>query len=338
VTKFEKILVVRVGHGGDLVMITPALNALLQALPEAEVHLLTTQEGSRVMQGYHPRLTHTWTYHRRFPHHAWLKRKLRRELRAQSYSRVYVFESNPHYHRMLDGIAPTVRRIEGRVPHVHYCDRCLELVSDLAADPDEKRWITLPVSEDGVLKARSLLAEHGVEPTSALVGLHPTFSRSFLSVLRDRKSERHRNWPRESFVELAKQLHERARAAGLPLNTVIDALPDERALVEPIVKGSGGVVTLLMAPPDFERYKGVLRCLDVLVTANTGPMHFAAAVGTPVVSLFSRWTVDDCGPFVPEERYTALRAEDTANGESGLAAIAPDQVADAVFRFLPNAG
>ena len=32
---------------------------------------------------------------------------------------------------------------------------------------------------------------------------------------------------------------------------------------------------------------GVLRAADVLVSGNTGPAHLAAAVGTPVVSLFS---------------------------------------------------
>jgi ADP-heptose:LPS heptosyltransferase len=33
----------------------------------------------------------------------------------------------------------------------------------------------------------------------------------------------------------------------------------------------------------------VLERLAVLVTPNTGPMHFAAAVGTKVVALFSGW-------------------------------------------------
>ena len=38
VADIEKILVVRVGHMGDVVMITPALDSLLAAFPYAEFH------------------------------------------------------------------------------------------------------------------------------------------------------------------------------------------------------------------------------------------------------------------------------------------------------------
>ena len=56
----EKILIVRIGLGGDLVMITPALNGLLAAFPKAEFHLLTSSEGQRVMKGYDRRITRFW--------------------------------------------------------------------------------------------------------------------------------------------------------------------------------------------------------------------------------------------------------------------------------------
>ena len=39
----EKILAVRVGRVGDTVMMTPALTALLQYYPDAEITLLTKQ-------------------------------------------------------------------------------------------------------------------------------------------------------------------------------------------------------------------------------------------------------------------------------------------------------
>ena len=334
--EIEKILVVRVGRAGDMVMITPALNALLQAFPEAEMHLMTTNEGRRVMKGYHPRLTRTWLYHRKFLQNLWLKWKLVRELRGQHYTSVYVFESNPHYHRLLAGTAPAIYQINDRTSGVHFCNRCLELVAHSTGKPVGKEWVTLPVSDDGLARARALLAKHGVEADTLLVGFHPTFAGSSLPVFQDRKGMRHRVWPQESFARLARQLHEKAQAMHLSLRIVIDALPEERALVEPIVSQSGGVVTLLTEPPDFERYKGVLRCLDVLVTPNTGPMHIAAAVGTRVVALFSGWSIDECGPFVPAEQFRTLRAEDNDDEERGLAAIPPTKVVEAVIDLLPT--
>jgi ADP-heptose:LPS heptosyltransferase len=46
---------------------------------------------------------------------------------------------------------------------------------------------------------------------------------------------------------------------------------------------------------DYAELAGVLRGADVVISGNTGPAHLAAAVGTPVVSLFS--------PVVPAVRW-----------------------------------
>ena len=59
-------------------------------------------------------------------------------------------------------------------------------------------------------------------------------------------------------------------------------------------------------PPDFERYEGLLKCRDVTLTPDTGPMHIAEAVGTSVDALFSSWMPDECGPLVPKDRYSII--------------------------------
>ena len=95
----EKILVVRAGRGGDLIMITPALNALLGAFPAAEFHLLSTGDGRRIMAGYDSRLTRIFLYSRRFPRTLVLQRELLKEFKAEGYTRIYIFETKPHYRR-----------------------------------------------------------------------------------------------------------------------------------------------------------------------------------------------------------------------------------------------
>ncbi|MBN2171659.1 MAG: glycosyltransferase family 9 protein [Candidatus Krumholzibacteriota bacterium] len=333
----EKILVVRVGRAGDLVMVTPALDSLLAALPGAEIHLLTTAEGARVLRGFDPRLTRTWLYKRRFPRALWLRPRLRRRFLAEGYARAYVFETHPHYRRWLAGVARETFGLGPAVPGVHYAERCLLAVEGSLASPPPRGQARLPVSEAGVAKARALLAAHGIVEGTTLVGLHATFSGSLWPALRDRRGLKHRHWPRESFARLGRLLAERARAEGLPLAVVVDALPAERAFVEPLVAATGGAITLLSAPPDFERYKGLLRCLDVLVAPNTGPMHMAAAVGTRVVALFSGWDTADCGPYAEPDRVAIVSAADAPDPERGLAAITPERAADAVFRLLDAA-
>jgi heptosyltransferase-1 len=330
----EKILLVRVGRGGDLIMITPALDALLEAFPSAEFHLLTTADGRRTLGDYHPRLTRFFLYSRRFPRTLLLQRQLLKLLKLEGYSRAYILETKPHYRKWLASVAPQVHALSGSRRDGHYCDRSLDLVAATVDIEPQRRWVFLPVTEEGSQRARELLTANGVSPEAVLVGLHPTFSGTGLPLFRDRHGSRHRMWPGESFAELARVLVRTAGIEGRQLAVVIDALPQETKFVQPIVEQSQGAVTLLAAPPDFQRYKGLLSQLDVLVTPNTGPMHMAAALNTPLVALFSNWIPEDCGPFMDPERCTILRAEETDEPGRGLAAIDPGSVAEAVLELL----
>ncbi len=333
-TRKRKILVVRVGRAGDLVMITPALNALLAALPDAEFHLLTSAEGARVMRGFNLRVTRTWVYSRRFPRSMLMKGALTRAFAREGYDRIYVFETKTTYAKWLRQVGGEMFALPQDRPQGHYCDRCLAVVDDSLPEETSHGWVYLPVIASGRAQARQLLADHGVDPEALVVGLHPTFSGSRLPLFRKGRDHGHRNWPPEHFGRLGRLLQEQAAVRGRKLAVVIDALPEDKSIVEPIIEAAGGAVTLLSAPPDFQRYKGLLEAMDVLVAPNTGPMHMAAAVGTSVVALFSRWSVEDCGPYMDPARYLVLQAKDTLHPAAGLAAITPEQVAEAVWRLL----
>ncbi len=353
-----KILVVRAGRAGDLVMITPALRLLLDRAPEAQIHLLTTAEGRRVLKGFDPRLSRSHLYHRRFPEDLFARPRLETELRRERYERVYLFESNPHYRTLVAGTAPRVfglaERPAGEI--VHYCVRCLESVERSFPAPraGAHGWITLPVTEEGRASADRYLAAHGVAAGGSpggvsggvsgrrgasrelLVGLHPRLRDAGIGWLANRDAK-HREWPLASFAALVRMLVEHGRGLGMSVRVIVDLLPEERRRAGMLVQAAGDALTVLSGPPDFERYKALLEKLDLLVTPNTGPMHIAAAVGTPVVALFSRWSPAECGPFVPADRYAILRAEETREPERGLAAISPEDVLDRCGPFLSRA-
>ena len=73
---------------------------------------------------------------------------------------------------------------------------------------------------------------------------------------------------------------------------VVTGGPAERALTA-AVRAPGAVD--LGGATDLAQLADVLRRAEVVVVGNTGPAHLAAAVGTPVVSLFA--------PVVPAERW-----------------------------------
>ena len=329
-----RVLVVRVGRMGDMVMITPALRMLLAGLPGAEIELLTSPDGRRVLKGFDPRITSTHLYSRRFLESLIARRRLRRELEAKRFARVYVFETHSHYRTLVRGLAPEIHGLEAAPRSTHYSARCLDAVEPTLAAPAPRGWLELPVAERGRQAAREYLAAHGVGEADRLVGLHLTFSETSRGAFASGRGRKHREWRLEAAVELARRLAAAGEAAGTVVRPVIDALPEERPMAEALRERSGGAVTVLTGAPDFERYKALLARLAVLVTPNTGPMHVAAAVGTPVVALFSGWSPAECGPFVPPDRAAVLRAEDEPGGEAGLAAIGPARVFDACARFL----
>ncbi|MFI2780467.1 glycosyltransferase family 9 protein [Streptomyces sp. ALB3] len=82
------------------------------------------------------------------------------------------------------------------------------------------------------------------------------------------------------------------RLADAGHRVVVTGGPDETGLTRQVC---GDVALDLGGRTEPRVLAGVLRNADVLVSGNTGPAHLAAAVGTPVVSLFS--------PVVPAERW-----------------------------------
>ncbi len=72
---------------------------------------------------------------------------------------------------------------------------------------------------------------------------------------------------------------------------------------------AGGLALDLGGRTDLAGLAAVLAGAQVVVVGNTGPAHLAAAVGTPVVSLFS--------PVVPAARWRPWRVPHVVLGDQG---------------------
>lgn len=100
-----------------------------------------------------------------------------------------------------------------------------------------------------------------------------------------------KQWPVEHFAHLARQLVDRMDAQVLVL-----CGPKERDLAKEIVQISDrrAVHSLADATLSLGLTKAVVRRSDLLISTDSGPRHFAAAFGRPVVTLFGpthiEWT------------------------------------------------
>jgi heptosyltransferase-2 len=98
-------------------------------------------------------------------------------------------------------------------------------------------------------------------------------------------------WPAQHFADLARTLADR-RGCGV----LVVCGPNERATAAEIVRLADRrqVVSLADRPVSLGLTKACVRRLDLFVTTDSGPRHFAAAFGRPVLSLFGptfiEWT------------------------------------------------
>lgn len=102
-------------------------------------------------------------------------------------------------------------------------------------------------------------------------------------------------WPAERFAAVARGLH---RRDGVP-SVVVWAGDAERAAAERIVADSLGAA--ILAPQTTLQDLGELaRLAQVFISSDTGPLHLAAAVGTPCVGLFGPVPGMRNGPYGPQ--------------------------------------
>ncbi len=157
----------------------------------------------------------------------------------------------------------------------HVIDKNLELLAPLGIAGEGAREFPLPRPADSVARVDAGLA--GVD-AKTLVVLNP--GGGWSSKL----------WPPELFGALARGL----RAAGL--RPLVSWGPGEQDLADRVVAASGGAAERSF-PTTLLDFVELARRARLVVAADTGPLHIACAVGTPVVALFGPTDPGRNGPF-----------------------------------------
>lgn len=137
-----------------------------------------------------------------------------------------------------------------------------------------------------------ILRQHGIENSRLLVAINPVA-----------KWET-KVWSNAKFAELGDMLIARYGAAVVFTGSIDDSITieDIMSMMEKEAVNLAGETTLMTLAALYER-------TDFLVSTDTGPMHIAAAVGTPVVALFGPTAPWRTGPFGPEHQVIRVGLE-----------------------------
>jgi len=162
-------------------------------------------------------------------------------------------------------------------------------VSERARAPAAAPMPQLRIPAESHARAARLLAGH--DGRGPLVGLNPGAGRTV------------KEWPPQRFARTAAELAARDRATIVLLGSAA-----ERPLGEAVRKHVGNDAPLidLVGRTPLVDLAAVLARIQVLVTGDTGPMHLAAAVGTPVVGIFGPTDPARYAPLI--ERSAAVHA------------------------------
>jgi len=295
--RIRKILVREVNWVGDAVLTLPALDALDRRFPEAEIVVvgrpwvagLFGGQGSvdRVLAyesaGAHGGLSGRWA--------------LARRLRLDGFDLALLFP-NSFDAAVVPWLAGIPRRVgyptdarrlllthpvraAARAGGRHQVFRYLDLVRALGASGDALP--RLAVTADAIRTADDLLARQGVAAGATCIAVNPG------SVYGNAK-----RWPPERFAAVADALAVRRGAQVLLVGS-----GGEMGVLQSVARAMREPAVVLGGRTDIGMLPGLLRRARLLLTNDTGAMHVAAAVGTPVLAVFGPTDVEATGPLGP---------------------------------------
>jgi len=355
----RRVLAVRLDNLGDLLMTTPALAALRESLPQAHITLLSTPSVAAAAHCL-PMVDAAWACAMPWTAQGAVQRdaaaplgEAERALAARlaqgRFDAAVIFtvctqsalpaalltrmagiplrlahcRENP-YGLLTDWVPESDDIATGMR---HEVQRQLALVGAVGCTTrDERLRFEVPPADRVSLAAR--LQSHGIVPGRPYVVLHPGATAAS------------RRWPPARFGQVAAELGRRIGCAvvfagdGGDLPRVVAALRE----VPP-----GAPVISLAGALNLGELAALIDGAQVLVANNSAPMHLAAALGTPVASLYALTNPQHTPWRVPARVLNhdvpcrwCLKSECPQQHQRCLRDVEPPRVVEAVRQLLPS--
>lgn len=303
------ILIVKLSAIGDVIHTLPSLAGLRNLYPDAHITWVIEESSADLIKN-HPYLDRVITSQRK----RWMKdvkagkmmkvlkevQAFIAELRSRSYdlvidfhglfkSAVIVFLSKGKrklgYNSLqeLSGLFlnEKIREDMGK----HAVDRYLDFIRYLGGTVERPEFF-IPIQEENRYRIDEFLKRYHIDRQKHLVAVNPVALWAT------------KLWQNEKFAQLCDRIIEELSSTVIFTGSDREPLASIQSCMKNKSINVGGETTLRD-----------LACLyqhsDLLITTDSGPMHLAAAVGTPVVALFGPTDPARTGPY--GEGHTVIR-------------------------------
>lgn len=304
-----RILLVRLTAIGDVIHGTPVLCALRARFPQAFLAWVVEGRAGTLLEG-HPALDELIVVRRHWLKSARETWHLRRRLRQLRFDVTIDVQglSKSAVAAWLSGapkrvgfaqpqgreLSPWLNNIRVKTEGPHVIEHNLQLLRALGIEQPAVRF-DLPENDEDRAAVENILHEVALAPGGYAI-INP--GAGWPSKL----------WEPLRFAEVAVHLEQ---VHGLP-TLVVWAGPRERQWAETIVDHSAGAARLA---PDtsLRELTSLARRARLFVASDTGPLHIAAAVGTPCVGIYGPMPGQRNGPYGSQHRTVqAMHFEGTS--------------------------
>lgn len=303
----QHILVIRLDLIGDLVLSLTAVRTLKRTYPDAQVDLLALPSSAAII-AHDPDLTQIITY----DPNIWRRPKallqpknwinlanLLKRLHSRRYDLAVSLFGN--WAGILAVLSGAKRRVGfGResypgfmtdsVPGRHWSPRdskhevdyCLQLARAAGATPTEQDRIPrLYVSEQASSQVERLLRNEGIESSKPLIVCHVSSNNG--------QSKR---WPIPYWATLIDHLIREDNA-----QIVLTGAPNDLPLIENVTSRTKEHPINLAGKTSLQQLAALLQRANLVISGDSGPMHIAAAVGTPLIAIHGPTNPAHTGPI-----------------------------------------
>ncbi|MFH2137099.1 MAG: glycosyltransferase family 9 protein [Candidatus Omnitrophota bacterium] len=344
----KKILIINLGGIGDFLLSTPAVKALRNAYPDAEIDLLASAGIGKIARGL-DYINRIFVFDIKYGgiirwHRIWKNISTLLTLRRRHYDlavnmrTITSADSAKKIKFLLKVISAhktAGRNTEGRasffnikIPETDDGDKYereydIDTVTALGVKVLDKKvsWEIKSSAQDNI---ENMLKEKKVSKEDILIGIHPggMFSR---------------RWPLERFAKVIDAI-----AEAMPAKFIITGAKFEEVLGNTLKSISDTEVINAAGDLDIHELFALIKRCNVYISNDTGPMHIAAILKTPLVAIFGPGHFIRYDPrnisdrvkvlYKKKECSPCLKVE--CDDLQCLKAVSPQEVIDAVTQLL----
>ena len=281
----KRILISRTDRLGDVLLSTPVIKALRDAFPHAFIAMIIHPAAKDVLE-HNPYLDEVIIYDKDDLHKSWrgswrfsqnLKKKkfdlaimLHPTNRAHLVAFFAGIRERLGYDRKLGFLLTRRIKHTKQLGQMHEVEYNLDLLKHLGISPLEKK-LFMPIRAESEMWLDALFRREGIKVNDKLLAIHPGASCPS------------KIWPNSRFAEAADKLAEK-----YGFKILVVAGPGDLKLANEVTKHMRHPALNLAGRTSVSQLASVLKRCQLFISNDSGPVHIATAVGTPVISIFGR--------------------------------------------------